>query len=323
MPLKAGIASTNLYELLLKNPELRQKELYFYTLGDYIIRKITKQMPNIHPTNAAATGLYDLELNEWSESLIQKMGFENIVFPDISEGETIRMVIGNTNVSFYEAIGDQQAALLGAGISETNQISINMGTGSQISTLTNQLILSQDFQTRPFFKGQYLLTIPHIPCGRALNVFFNFFKSIICQYTGKVCIDDDLLWEIMMNPKREAKEENLVVDLSFFSNACSARRTGRIDNLGEHNLGLNCLMDAVLEQMADNYKNAMAKIVSKEQHIERVIFSGGVALKNPQLRERIAEKIGISNCDVSRDETFIGLNKYINFVKVNEGDCRI
>ncbi len=148
------------------------------TLGDYIIYRLTGIIPVMHPTNAAATGLYDLVNRRWNHDYMKALEVNKIIFPEVDEGHCVNWRRGRAEFCFREAIGDQQAALLGAGLSLNTELSINMGTGSQISILSDRLILSDRFQTRPFFENKYLLTIPHIPCGRALSVICGFLRNL-------------------------------------------------------------------------------------------------------------------------------------------------
>ena len=44
--------------------------MHFYTLGDYVIRMISGCESACHPTNAAATGFYDLTTGAWNKPLL-------------------------------------------------------------------------------------------------------------------------------------------------------------------------------------------------------------------------------------------------------------
>ena len=174
MPLRAGLPSTNLRYLFQKSYLDKERDnLYFYTLGDYIIKCLSGIEPICHPTNAAATGLFDLRINDWNKKYIKDIGGEKIVFPIIGNEKIVFRLEGKI-VNVLPAIGDQQAALLGAGLNKMNMLSFNLGTGAQVSKLVSKLVCSSEYQIRPYFNGKYLVTIPHIPSGRALNVYIRF-----------------------------------------------------------------------------------------------------------------------------------------------------
>jgi xylulokinase len=69
-------------------------------------------------------------------------------------------------VPVFCAVGDQQAALFGAGL-VADVVSVNVATGCQVSVLSSSN--DSPAQLRPFFlDGVYLHTITHLPAGRLL-----------------------------------------------------------------------------------------------------------------------------------------------------------
>ena len=311
MDLKPGIVSTNLYNLVVA-ADIDVENAILLTLGDYFIYKLSGTVPSMHPTNAAATGLYDIKNDIWNKDYINAVGFDKIIFPNVCEGDTVCCRIGNCNIIFLEAIGDQQAALLGAGL-EDKQLSLNMGTGSQVSVLSSQLLFSNNYQTRPYFGEKYLLTVPHIPCGRALNVFKNFFVDFVSKYLGdNHHIEEDRIWELLMEgPQSKGDGEQLDIDLSFFENAISKSERGAIKNISENNFTIGNMSTSLLNIMADNYRQAVAKLPAN-CYKDCVVFSGGVSRKNANLRRMIMQKLDIDNEIVVNNETFGGLSKYVD-----------
>ena len=151
----------------------------FFTLGDFVESWIAEKDCAIHPTNAAASGLYDLCRGEWNVNFIKALQLADIILPKIThENKPVKFVWKGRHIIMYPALGDQQAALLGSGLHNSTQLSINMGTGAQVSVVSDSPNLSGAYQTRPYFAGKYLLTVPHIPSGRALNVYFRFVREI-------------------------------------------------------------------------------------------------------------------------------------------------
>ena len=86
MPLRGSLPSANLLHLFRRGILARMTgELFFCTLGDYILRALAGKAAPIHPTNAAASGLYDLESGEWSAPLIQMVTGGRVRFPEVGE----------------------------------------------------------------------------------------------------------------------------------------------------------------------------------------------------------------------------------------------
>ena len=303
MPLRGGLPSVNLL-YLSKKIELRA-EVEFYTLGDYILRSLSGIRPPIHPTNAAATGLFDLTINDWNRQLLSLVSSDKIIFPTVGTAP-IEFSFDSVSITAPPTIGDQQAALYGAGLARADQLSFNMGTGGQVSRLTSSLDFSDRYQLRPYFDGRFLKTIPHIPCGRALNVYLRFFRDGLKNFDA--ARSDDEIWRALMTSAATADGGGLVCDLSFFDNAATEHNIGSIENIGEYSLSVGNLMRAILDRLADNFIDAAERLGSES--IKKIIFSGGVARRIEAVRDRILSKYGSIEYVVSIDDTLNGLYRY-------------
>ena len=315
MSFKKGLPSANL-SMLIQGESFDGKDVRFYTLGDFLIAWLSaNERISIHPTNAAATGLYDMEASEWNRKLMSDLKLDFIRFPAICNDEShIDVHLDERDIKFYPAIGDQQAALLGAGFASEGQLSVNMGTGAQVSVLAEQTEFSEKYQVRPYFGGHVLVTIPHIPSGRAVNVFFRFVRE--CMRSADDSITDEEIWKAIMEEvekcrKNDDLDQKLEIDLSFFTNAVSDRVTGMIDGISENNLTIGALFDSVYRKMAMNVIECASRL-PKIGEIEEVVFSGGIARKNEILRSEIVKGLLIDTFQVAENETLYGINKYIN-----------
>ena len=309
MPLRAGLPSSNML-YLKKSGHLsgKDKKLYFYTLGDYILRILSGKQPMCHLTNAAATGLFDLQKNDWNHKLIDVVCNKNIVFPDVG---TENMIFEMENVKIYSlpAIGDQQAALLGAGLINDKTLSFNLGTGAQVSKLVSVPLYEKQYQIRPYFYGMYLKTIPHLPSGRALNVYIRFLQDILSKFA--LNIDEEDIWKIILNEEMQSDDCKIICDLSFFENPISNHMAGSIENIGEYSLTIGNLFNAIFRQMGENFIWAASIIEPDADRIENIVFSGGVAKKIERVRKHIishySHKVDVS---IASDETLLGLYCY-------------
>lgn len=308
MPIKAGLPNVNLfYQLENKLEDYQRGDLYFYTLGDYIIRVLSEKEPKMHVTNAAATGLFDIVESKWNKGILQKLGMEEINFPGVIDtNETMECSIDGRIIFFYPALGDQQAALWGSELEDEETVSLNFGTGAQVSVLSNNIILSENYQTRPYFNNMYLCTVPHIPSGRALNVYFNFVKQCIVEFSD---VDDDSIWEYILRQAKEIEFPSLEIDMSFFSNAISLKTRGYIDNIEEDTFTLGNLFSSLFRTMSVNAKKAFERLENKD--VDKIIFSGGVVRKNCLLRTMMMQEFKIKESIVSENETLFGIYRFI------------
>src|SRR5690606_21072563 len=129
---------------------------------------LTGEVPVTDPSNAASTGLYDLEHRCWSPEMLKAAGVSESWLPSVREsGETIGRVTPAAaaetglpvGLPVGNAIGDNQAAILGslpAG-EERQVIQINVGTGGQISWLIDRFLRVEGMDTRYLPVGRYLL----------------------------------------------------------------------------------------------------------------------------------------------------------------------
>lgn len=309
MGLRGGLPNANLLYLYRRGYLNIDEPLYFYTLGDYIIKRLSGCEPICHPTNAAATGLFDFRTNDWNANLLSYVNGK-IVFPKIGTSSQF-FRIGNLEIECLPAIGDQQAALLGAGLKSLSDISFNLGTGAQVSCLVEKFERDDNYsvQIRPFFGDKLLRTMPHLPSGRAMNVYVRFLKDIFRTY--EIDIEDDMIWSGIQCAMANVESSNLSLDMSFFQNPITSSTVGSITNIGEYDLTLGNLFYSMFRQMADNYLHSASIIAPSKNSIKRIVFSGGVARKNALLRQFIINSYSNNvDCVVSENETLIGLNIY-------------
>lgn len=314
MPLRASLPSSNLHCLARAGKLPDGEGLRFYTLGTYLLRALSGgPEPEEHETNAAATGLFDLVSGDWNRKYLEAIGAGGVVMPAVGHG-AVSFDLDGVRVHALPAIGDQQAALLGAGFTEADDLSFNLGTGAQVSRLTDALVFSDVHQTRPYFNGLYLKTIPHIPSGRAFNVFFRFVKSALEQYG--IDLSDDAIWDGMLSAAGTAGETALPrIGLNFFPNAVDGGPAdgGSITGIGEYAFSLGSLTRAVMEQMADNFTSVADRLTPDPSEVKRLVFSGGIARRLDMVQKRVTAHYPGAGVVVSSNETMLGLYRYSRF----------
>ena len=308
MPLRGGLPSVNLL-YLRKIGKLNNidKSIYFYTLGDYLIRILADIQPICHLTNAAATGLADLTKNSWNEKLLNVAAPEQVIFPKIGT-TAMEFVRNGKKVIVLPAIGDQQAALYGTNLNCCDELSFNMGTGGQVSKIAYKINFSSNYQVRPFIEDNYIQTIPHLPCGRALNVYFRFFRDVLKIF--EIEKNDTDIWKNLLNEEKKSYGADIYCDLSFFENAANSNLTGNITNISEYSLTVGNLMKSIFNQLANNFVTASKKLSNDNYSVKKILFSGGVARKIKSVRDRIISAYGINDYEVAVDETLKGLFRY-------------
>ncbi len=120
----------------------------------------------IHTTDAASWGMVDVRAADWSELALRFAELDRARLPKVSTGIVPVGTSPQFSATVFTPVGDQQAALLGAGLS-SQQVSVNLATGCQVSIVRSST--KSPAQLRPYFGGQYLHTITHLPAGRLLT----------------------------------------------------------------------------------------------------------------------------------------------------------
>ncbi len=274
-------------------------------LPDFVVSQLTGAPPQTEATHASAHGLFNVWSGDWHAEVIEALGLGGLTFPPVvAAGVPVStMALGSRRVPVYAAIGDQQAALLGAGLRE-GELSLNISTGSQCGVLFRPRAHGSnpgidDVQVRPYFDGLLLKTITHIPAGRALNVLVTLLSQL-AERAGAPLVDPWAL--IAAEVAREAAGANgLTLDLSFFGGAGDGASAGAIHNIREDNLSVGALFHAAFDDMARRYALAAARLRAPEP--VHIAFSGGLALKFASLRERIVRDLRAEQrlCDVPED----------------------
>ncbi|WP_024850571.1 sedoheptulokinase [Hydrogenovibrio kuenenii] len=280
MPLRSGLPSVNLFVINRQDSELAKNKT-FGTIADYVVCKLTESDMATSLSNAAGTGLFNLEINDWNYELIELLGLE-FDLPDVMYG--LNQPIGQyKGVDVFSPIGDQQAALYGLEQNLDRKAVSNIATGSQATVVSSKLIMSSGFQTRPFIDDSYLFTIPFIPAGRVLNSLVVFFQSISNELFQEN-FSYDQIWNyfskyinsIEENSSLDSEKEFLKVDTDLIGSFSSDG--GSIKNITENNFHLNALVKAFLFDIVENHIKAIEQL-KETGVIESILLSGGIPSK--------------------------------------------
>ena len=125
-------------------PAGRGRNAVFGTLSSYLVQRLVQaERPSIDHTNAARTQLMDIRTLAWDDGLIDLFGLSGIRLPGITPTAcdlgTIRTASGDAPL--LACIGDQQAAMLGLGVTDEGDGGINYGTGGFLMVNTGSVLV--------------------------------------------------------------------------------------------------------------------------------------------------------------------------------------
>jgi sugar (pentulose or hexulose) kinase len=286
---------------LAQNRALPQGPALAASLPGFVAACLCDSTAVLDITNAFAHGALNLETGTWHQSVIAKLGLESVGWPDIvAQGSVVGEVrVGSRVLPMFAPVGDYQCSQAGA-LLEPGELSVNISTGSAVIQFAEGLEFG-DFQTRPWFDGRHLKTITHIPGGRALNALVRLLSEL-AEAQGLKLRDP---WDYILQQADHAGTSDLRVDPAFYFSALGDH--GSITRVREENLDVGHLFRAAFEGMADNYARC-ARRISPAGDWPRLVFSGGVALKTPLLRQLICERLRQEyRLAPSEDDTLHGL----------------
>ncbi|MGM9588299.1 MAG: sedoheptulokinase [Candidatus Limivicinus sp.] len=153
------------------------------TIGDYIAMKLAGlTRPRIEPTNGASLGLFHLGKCCFDPGALLRAEIDEAILPEIVK--TPLLGTGALGIPVYAAIGDNQAAFLGAVGDRQDALLVNVGTGSQVAVYSSEYMSVSGLETRPFPDGGWLLVGASLCGGRSYALLESFFRQTVKMVTG-------------------------------------------------------------------------------------------------------------------------------------------
>ena len=279
---------THLYQC--KKGMVPENAVFFCTIGDYLGMKLTgRKEPLVHASNAASLGFFDGNSGSFRKDVIERLGMDAGQLPEVTD--EFRTLGQYKGIPVTVALGDNQASFLGSVGFQENTVLLNMGTGGQISVLSDQLFEKNGIEARPFTKGKYLLVGASLCGGRAYAVLEKFFRSFYVQAGG----EDRDFYEVMEKLARAGmqQEDGMEVATLFNGTRVNPAVRGSITNISEHNFTPEGMTYGVLRGMVkelyDMYQLMYQATGIKAMHL---VASGNGLRKNKVLQEISSHMFG-------------------------------
>jgi sugar (pentulose or hexulose) kinase len=285
----------------LKNQALPPEPFALATLPACVVSGLCRCSPKTDLTHAYACGALNVETQAWHCGVLEKLGLPKLTWPEIvPQGAVVgEFRSGGRRLPVHAPVGDYQCSQVGAFLQE-NELSLNISTGSAVVQLSPTLTFG-DFQTRPYFDGQWLKTITHLPAGRALNALVKLLSELALAEGFKLADP----WDYALREAERVRQTDLRVDPAFYFTALGDH--GALANVREENLTVGHLFRAAFTGMADNYARCAARLAPARDW-SRLVFSGGLALKVRLLRDLICERLGRRHrLAAAEEDTLLGL----------------
>lgn len=246
----------------------------YCTIHDYFVMRLCElKKPIMHTSDAASFGCYDLENNKFYYDCTAEIT-GNYRIAGEYKGIPVSIAIGDNQASVFSTLADEDDVL------------VNIGTGSQISVISDKIADSVQIETRPYFEGKYLLAGAALCGGRAYSLLKSFYAKTF-GYIKK--FDDDEVYKIMNDMLKDAKESSFKVDTRFAGTRLNSEITGGISGITTENFTPSALTYGVLCGMADELLNLYEQMGVRKSGI---VGSGNGIRKNRVLVKIFEEKFG-------------------------------
>jgi len=260
-----------------------------HTLISWITSQICKDYSyTANATDAASIGFFNLKSNLWEKNFIEENSIETS-WPRVTKALSVVGVCEDLKCEVFTSVGDQQASLLGAGLTKNN-IVVNIGTGGQVAAIRNPDFTS-NLQTRPYFFGDYIQTRTHLPAGRAIS---NYIKNL---YPGVSLEDGFNIFE----DQSEMYETDEVIIPTLEGN-----------NISTKQLHPREAPSAIMNGIAERYRIAIAEIDNSSN--SELIFAGGIGQKMKSLQKRVGSnhKFVVASADETTLQGLLLLARQLN-----------
>lgn len=308
VPSGYGLA-THIYNL--RHGLVPEKTAGLCTIGDYLVLKMTGNTEcRMHSSNGAGLGFFDVEKGVFRLNALKKMQIDCSLLPVCCDGTETE---GNwKGIPVSMAIGDNQASFLGAVGSKMKKLLVNIGTGSQISMLTDHYVEIPGMETRPFYRNQYLLVGASLCGGRAYAMLERFFRTYAEAFmnTEDIRSTDNSgyreaapQYNIMEQLARKASSSHgITVHTQFCGTRDNPQLRGSVEGIGEDNFYPGEWILGTMEGMVRELWTMYEKMKQKTGiFADEIIASGNGIRRNDLLRELAEQQfeleVHLSECE--------------------------
>jgi sugar (pentulose or hexulose) kinase len=285
----------NLNDFLIKN-NIFNKKIHFKNITEGIL---DESFGITHDTMACGHGFYNIfskiYIREYIEYFKQIFNID-LLFDNVVNNNQLSGFIyyENKKIPVYVGLGDLQASI-NSFCFKKDFLLLNLATGSQIVSIVNESSndINPNISYRPFFNN-YLKCITHIPSGRFLNIYVDFFNEININFWDYI---NDLSLDDLYN-------SNLNIETDIFS------KEGISISGIKYNLNLKNLISSILYSYITQY---ITLIKSNNFTYNFILLSGGIGKKVKLIKLMIEKEL---HTDViindSDDDSLFGVIKFIN-----------
>lgn len=252
------------------------------TIPDYLGMMLTgRKKPLLHVSMAASLGFFDAKNGVFCTEELEKLEIDTKILPEVTDEFA---VLGSyRGLPVTAAVGDNQASFLGSVGMKENTLLLNVGTGGQISVLSDRYFEGEGIEARPLMKDKFILVGSSLCGGRAYAILEKFFRSYAAAAGAKDCPQYDVMAKLA---EAEADAQDAMQAVTAFNGTrVDPYCRGNISNLSEDNFTPGGLVRAVLYGIARELYEMFCVIQNGTGiRAEELVASGNGVRKNAVLQ---------------------------------------
>lgn len=272
----------------------------FCTISDYLGMQLTgRKFPLLHISQAASLGLYDYKIHAFRRDILAENHALPPALPEITADFVPLGLFWEIPVTV--SIGDNQASFLGSVRDGQNSILVNVGTGSQISVLSDIYYEGRGIEARPLTKDSFLLAGSALCGGAAFAALENFFREYAAAAGGPDSPQYTIMKQLLEHQKDPSEAWN--VRTTFAGTREHPDESGSISGIRTDNFHPASLIRGVLNGMAEELYE-LYDIIKREIGLSRtrLVASGNGVRKNDALQKILQDRFKMSLEIVQNEE---------------------
>ena len=270
---------------------LPERTARLVSVTDLFAAYLTGTAPKLHATNAAAMGAFDLTQQCFKKDVLDRLGISPSLFPELLCDYSVvgRYAAQERRIPVAVAIGDNQAGMFGSLSGECFAL-VNVGTGSQVSIVTDDPTPSHEGEVRPYFDGLFIRSGAALCGGGAYALLKDLIRSVIADFG--VTASDRVVYDYLNRMAEIGMSSPLTVKTTFGGTRADPSQKGEIREISLHNFTPATLSAGILRGIAEELFG-MYSLMYPKGDTDAIVASGNAIRKNSALQKIIAEVFGI------------------------------
>lgn len=262
----------------------------------------------LHSSVAASFGLFDISKSDFDMNAISKLEIGNVILPKVTDAFYTAGRYKNIPVSI--AIGDNQASFIGSVKDIDDTILINIGTGSQISMVTDCPENDERLELRPLIRNKYILCGSALCGGKAYAILERFFREYMLAFDTDAVPQYEIINKLSYEAYRQSKETPLVEPF-FRGKRSDPLQKATIMNITEDNFTPAQLVLGFIKGICKELYDFVG-VRCKTKRL--IVASGNAVRKIPIMKSVISDMFGLPvKISDNKEEASVGAALFASF----------